>query len=158
MKDVRDWFAARSLRERRLILVMLGLAAVTLVWATIILPVRNGLSSARTRYTDAVVRLGVAEAGLVRMKAIQRRVAAPLSGALGDAVRASAQEAGLSLTSLDPNASDRVQAGVATARAGALTGWIARLEASGVVVDTLTIAANGDGTVNAQMTLVRGAS
>ena len=49
MKEMRDWFASRSLRERRLILVMLGLAAVTLVWAAIILPVRNGLSSSRER-------------------------------------------------------------------------------------------------------------
>ncbi len=155
MKELRDWFASRSLRERRLILVMLGLAAVTLVWAAIILPVRNGLSSSRERYTDAVVRLGEAQAGLVRMKAIQRRAATPMNGALVDAVRASAESAGLALASLDPVASDRVRAGVATARAGALTAWIAQLEASGVLVGALTIAGNGDGTVNAQMTLVR---
>ena len=156
MTPLKEWFAGRSLRERRLILVMLGLAAVTLVWAAIILPVRNGLSSSRERYTDAVVRLGEAQAGIARMKAIQRRAATPLNRALADVVRASAEAAGLTLASLDPVASDRVRVGIATARAGALTAWIAQLEATGLLVDSLTIAGNGDGTVNAQMTLVRG--
>lgn len=158
MNELRSWFAGRSLRERRLILVMIALAAVTLVWAAIILPVRNGLSASRARYTDAVVRLGEAQAAVVRMKAIQRRGATPLNGALADIVRSSAEGAGLALASLEPEASDRVRAGIATARAGALTAWIAQLEASGVLIDALTIAANGDGTVNAQMTLVRAAS
>lgn len=155
MSALRTWFAGRTVRERRLILVMLGLAAVTLVWGAIILPVRDGLSSSRARYTDAVVRLGEAQAAVVRMKAIQRRGATPLAGALADVVRASADGAGLVLASVDAEASDRVRAGVASARAGALTAWIAQLEASGVLVDALTVAANGDGSVNAQMTLVR---
>ena len=47
MSGMRNWFAGRSLRERRMILVMLALLAVTIVWGGIILPVRDGLSSAR---------------------------------------------------------------------------------------------------------------
>lgn len=155
MKPVTDWFQARSLRERRLILAMLALAAVTIVWAGIILPVRNGLSSSRARYTDAVVRLGEAQAGLRQVKAVQRRVGPPLAGVLVDAIRASAEGAGLTLSTLEPDGADRVRAGVASARAGALTAWIAGLEGSGVLVDSVTVAANGDGTVNAQMVLVR---
>lgn len=155
MKPVTDWFQARSLRERRLILAMLALAAVTIVWAGIILPVRSGLSSSRARYTDAVVRLGEAQAGLRQVKAVQRRVGPPLAGVLVDAIRASAEGAGLTLSTLEPDGADRVRAGVASARAGALTAWIAGLEGSGVLVDSVTVAANGDGTVNAQMVLVR---
>lgn len=155
MKPVTDWFQARSLRERRLILAMLALAAVTIVWAGIILPVRNGLSSSRARYTDAVVRLGEAQAGLRQVKAVQRRVGPPVAGVLVDAIRASAEGAGLTLSTLEPDGADRVRAGVASARAGALTAWIAGLEGSGVLVDSVTVAANGDGTVNAQMVLVR---
>lgn len=155
MRPVTDWFQARSLRERRLILAMLALAAVTIVWAGIILPVRNGLSSSRVRYTDAVVRLGEAQAGLRQVKAVQRRVGPPVAGVLVDAIRASAEGAGLTLSTLEPDGADRVRAGVASARAGALTAWIAGLEGSGVLVDSVTVAANGDGTVNAQMVLVR---
>ena len=155
MNQISEWFAGRSPRERRLILVMLGLAAVTLVWAAIILPVRNGLSSSRARYTDAVVRLGEAQAELVQVKAIQRRMGAVASGALPDVVRASAEGAGLTLSTLEPEGGDRVRAAVASARAGALTGWIAGLESGGVLVSSLTVATNGDGTVNAQMILMR---
>ena len=155
MKPLTDWYQARSLRERRLILAMLALAAVTLVWAGIILPVRNGLSSSRARYTDAVVRLGEAQAGLGQVKAAQRRAGPPLAGVLADAIRTSAEGAGLTLSTLEPDGADRVRAGVASARAGALTAWIAGLEGSGVLVDQVTVAANGDGTVNAQMVLVR---
>lgn len=155
MTQIREWFATRSVRERRLILVMLALLAVTIVWAGIIRPVRNGLSSSRERYTDAVIRLGEAQAGLVQVKAIQRRLGAPTSGALPDVVRASAQGAGLTPSTLEPEGGDRVRVGIASARAGALTAWVAGLESSGVLVDALTVAANGDGTVNAQMTLMR---
>lgn len=147
------WFAGRSLRERRLILVMLALAVVTIVWAGVILPVRNGLSSSRERYTGAVVRLGAAEAGMAQVKAIQRRQPQPLAGALADVVRARAEAAGFALASLDVEAPDRIRTSIATARAGALMAWIAGLEADGMLVDALSVTGNGDGTVTAQMTL-----
>lgn len=152
---LRRWFAERSLRERRLILVMLALAAITLMYVLVIMPVREGLSSSRARYTDAVVRLGKAQAALAQVKATQRRAAPPLAGALTDAVRTSAEGAGLTLSTLEPDGVDRARAGIASARAGALSAWVAGLETGGVLVDTLTIAANGDGTVNAQLVLMR---
>ncbi|KQT32732.1 general secretion pathway protein GspM [Sphingomonas sp. Leaf412] len=155
MTPLREWFAGRSLRERRLLLVMVALAIVTLVWGAIIMPVRGGLSSSRARYTDAVVRLGEAQAGLVQVKAIQRRAGSPAAGALPDVVRAGAEAAGLTPSTLDPQDGDRVRVGIASARAGALTAWIAGLEASGVLAESVAIAGNGDGTVNARLTLAR---
>ena len=153
----RAWFDGRSLRERRLILVMLALVVVTILWAGIIRPVRNGLSDSRERYTAAVVRLGAAEAALSQVKAIQRRPLPTPNGMLADVVRARAQSAGLTLTGLDSEAPDRVRVTVATARAGALTQWIAGLEGEGVLVDSLTVSGAGGqagaGAVSAQMTL-----
>ena len=64
MNELRAWFAGRSLRERRLILVMVALLAVTIVWGLVIRPVRDGLSSTRERYADAVVRAPADEAGV----------------------------------------------------------------------------------------------
>lgn len=153
MSGVRSWFEARSLRERRMILVMLALAAVTLVWGAIIVPVRGGLSSSRTRYTDAVVRLGAAQAQLAQVKAIDRRQFQPVALPLADTVRARADAAGLVLASLDADANDRVRASVATARAGALMAWVAGLEREGVLVDALTVTPDGAGAVRAEMTL-----
>lgn len=153
MSGIRTWFDGRSLRERRLLLVMGALAAVTLVWGVLILPVRNGLSSSRARYTDAVVRLGEAETGISQVKSLQRRPAAPLGGSLADVVRARADAAGFALASLDVDGPDRVRASIATARAGALMQWIAQLERDGMLVDELSVTGAGGGSVTAQMTL-----
>lgn len=150
---LRAWFDARSLRERRLILVMLALAVVTILWAGIIRPVRNGLSDSRERYTAAVVRLGEAEAVLSQVKAIQRRQLPAPNGALADVVRARAESAGLTLAGLDSEAPDRVRVTITTVRAGALTQWIAALEGEGVLVDSLTVSGAGGNAVSAQMTL-----
>lgn len=150
---LRAWLDARSLRERRLILVMVALALVTILWAGVIRPVRNGLSESRERYTQAVVRLGEAEAALSQVKAIQRRQLPTPEGLLADVVRARAEAAGLTLTGLDSEAPDRVRVSVATARAGALTQWIGALEGEGVLVESLTVSGAGNGAVSAQMTL-----
>jgi general secretion pathway protein M len=155
---LRAWFAARSLRERRLILVMVALAVVTILWAGVIRPVRGGLSDSRERYTQAVVRLGEAEAALAQVKAIQRRQLPTPNGALADVVRARAGSAGLTLAALDAESPDRVRVSVATIRAGALTQWIAALEGEGVLIDSLTVSGAGGNAVSAQMTLTaRGA-
>lgn len=157
MNELRTWFNGRSLRERRMILVMLALLAVAIVWGLLILPVRNGLSSTRERYTDSVVRLGEAEAGLRAVKAIQRRRSGSVPLPLADTVRSRAEAAGFTLANLDPEANDRVRVSIATAKAGALMAWLAGLEDQGVLVDGLTISPNGGGTVTANMTLkVRG--
>lgn len=153
MSEVRAWFTGRSLRERRLILVMLGLLAVTIVWGLVIRPVRDGLSSTRERYADAVVRAGEAERELAAVKAIQRRQPRPVQLPLADEVRARAQAAGFALATLEPEANDRIRASIATAKAGALMAWIGNLENDGVLVDGLSVRGNGDGTVAAQMTL-----
>jgi len=152
MNSLTAWFQGRSLRERRLILVMLGLFVVTLLWAGIIRPVRDGLESTRERHAGAEVRLGEVQRQVAQVKAIQRgRPRAP-EGPLTDAVRGRADEAGFALASLEPEG-DRVRIGIATAKPGALLGWIAGLEADGLLVDASTITGNGDGTVSATLTL-----
>ena len=64
MTALRAWFDGRSLRERRLLLVMTALLVLVILWAGIIRPVGDGLSSARGRHADAVVRLGETEAAV----------------------------------------------------------------------------------------------
>ena len=50
-------------------------------------------------------------------------------------------------------ANDRVRVAVQSARPGALAGWLARLEARGVIVDSATFTPNPDRTVGATLTL-----
>lgn len=146
------WYGGRSLREKRLILAMLALLGVTIVWAGVIRPVRDGLESTRERHANATVRLGEVQRQVSAVKAIQRGRPRLPEGAIADAVRARADEAGFALASLDPEG-DRVRVTIATAKPGALLGWIAGLEADGLLVDSSTISGNGDGTVAATLTL-----
>ena len=135
MSSIRSWFAGRSLRERRLILVMLALLVVTMLWGGIILPVRDGLSSARERYADAVVRLGSTQNAVDLIRSAGRRT--PIEGSLADTVRRRADESG----------AGRVHATITAARPAALARWFAGLEASGILIESAAWRDNADGSV-----------
>ncbi len=152
MSNLMSWYQGRSLRERRLILVMLALLVVTIIWAGVVRPVRDGLASSRERYAGAIARLGEVQREVAQVKAIQRARPRGVEGPLVDAIRARADEAGFTLTSLEPDGNS-VRIAIATAKPGALLSWIATLEADGLLVDASTITGNGDGTVSATMTL-----
>ena len=153
MTGLRAWFVARSLRERRLILLMAALAALTVIWAGIIRPVGDGLSSARERQADAAVRLASTQASVDSLRQLQARHSRPLTGALADVVRTEANGAGFALASLDQQAPDRVHVGIQSARPGALIAWLARLERGGVLVDNARLTDHGDRTVGVDLTL-----
>jgi len=153
----RLWFAARSLREKRLLIVMVALAAVTLVWALIIRPVNDGLSNARERHENAVIRLAETQARVRAVAAIEQQHPAAIGASLDAVIRDRANEAGFALTSVNADGPNRVQIAIATARPGALFGWIAQLESAGIIVESLATADNGDKTVSAQISFkVRG--
>lgn len=145
------WFAERSLREKRMILVMLALAAVTLVWAAA-LPLRNAVTSARTRQVDAVVRLGRTRNAVDELRRAQRAGIVPLAGDLATTVRARAEAAGFALASAEPDGA-RLRVAIAAARPGALFRWIAELEAAGVLIESASVTPNADQTVAVQLTL-----
>jgi general secretion pathway protein M len=145
------WFNARSLREKRMILAMLALAAITLVWAAA-LPLRNAVSSARNRQTDATVRLGQVRNAVAEVRRAQRAGIVPLTGDLSAIVRGRADAAGFALGSLEQDG-DRVRIAIATARPGPLLRWIGELEAAGILVDAASITPNQDQTVSANLTL-----
>ena len=147
MSGLRAWFASRALRERRLILVMLALLAVTIVWGGIILPVRDGLSSARERHADAVVRLATTQDAVDLIRSAGRRV--PLTGGLVDTLRLRADAAGLALASVEDGTGGRVHATIQAGRPAALARWFAGLEASGILVESATWSDNSDGSVAA---------
>ena len=148
----RAWLDGRTSRERRLILAMLALAALTLVWGGVVRPVGDALASARTRHADAVLRLGEARARLEAVRAAARP-GATAALPLADEVRARAAEAGFVLTNVEPDGPDRVRVGLQSARPGALTGWLARLEARGLLVAAAAYTANPDRTVGAALTI-----
>ncbi len=156
--ELSTWYEGRSLREKRLLLVMAALAVLTIIWAGIIRPVNDGLSSARSRHASAVIALAETDMRLAALKTLQQNRPAPLDGPLDVVMRARAAEAGFALGNVTAEGSDRVQLSIPSAKPGALFAWIALLEDNGILIDQLTTANNGDRTVSAQITLkARGA-
>lgn len=149
---MRHWFAERSLREKRLLLIMAALLVLTLIWLLLIRPLGDALSSERQRHGDAVVRLGQTAAAVDAIRQA-RRSGAPLTGTLADVVRARAAEAGFAVATLNEDGPGRVRVTIAGARPAALVPWLARLEGSGVLVDTATLTDKGDRTVSVQLVL-----
>lgn len=153
MTGLRSWFEGRSLRERRLILAMLALAALTVAWGAVLRPLGDALAGARTRHADAVIRLGETRARVDAARLIQRGGAGRPTAAIADEVRVRAAEAGFTLLSVDADGPDRVRLSVQSARPGALAGWLARLERRGLLVDAAAFTPNPDRTVGATLTL-----
>ena len=151
MTSLKLWFEGRSTREKRLLLVMAALMVVTLLWGGILRPLGDGLSSARERHADAVIRLGEAQAIADELRQRRRRPA--LSGTLADTIRLSAEQAGFTLSGLTEDGPGRVRAQIASARAAALTPWLARLERGGVLVEQATLTDNGDRTLGVALVL-----
>lgn len=156
MSGVRAWYAGRSRREQRLLLVMVALAIVTGVWGLVVRPFGDAMASARERHAAAVVRLGETRASIDALTAGRSRRAP--TGNLPDAVRALADQAGFAIASLDPDESGGVRVAIPSARGAAMTTWLARIERAGVVVQAATLTNNGDSTVAARLVLrARGA-
>jgi general secretion pathway protein M len=151
---LKAWFDGRTLRERRMLLAMLAMIALTVIWFGVFLPISDGLSSSRTRLNDAVIRLGQAQAERDAIADLAKNRPQPIPGALADYLRQSAGDAGFALSDVEPQTDDRVKIAIPTARPGALFAWLADLEAAGVVVATIDVSNNGDQTVAAQILLM----
>lgn len=147
-----QWYRARSQREQYVLLAG-GVSVILALGYFLVVPLGDALASAKARHADAVIRLGETQARVDAVKAAQAERAAPLAAPLESLVRTRANDAGFALANVTPQGADRVQIAIASARPGALTGWVADLEASGILVDRLGMTDNGDRTVAVQMTL-----
>ena len=151
-EQLLSWYRARSQREQYMVLG--GGVAVLLAFAYfLIVPLSDALASAKARHADAVIALGETQVRVDAVKQMQADRAAPLEAPLEALIRARANDAGFALTNVTPQGSDRVAIAIASARPGALIGWIAGLESSGILIDRLATTDNGDRTVAVQMTV-----
>jgi general secretion pathway protein M len=140
-----SWWRGRSLREQRLLLVMFALIAVTFLWLGIYRPIQNGLSSARERHQEAVVRLGEVRAQADELRTLKgsARVAGPIATVLSEA----ATEAGFANATFAPQGDARATLFIPSARPAPLLRWMSELEARGLIVERLSARANADQTL-----------
>lgn len=148
------WWRERSLREQRLLLVMLGLLALLLGWLLVVRPLGDALDDAKRRHGEAVVAL--AEARARAGGGSIERPAPPLP--LDSLVARSANEAGFAGAQIAARGPARADVVIPAARPQALFAWIARLEAQGLVVSSLRARSNPDRTVHVEAALRAGAA
>lgn len=151
--SIKRWFAALSLREKRLVLAAVALAIITLFWFGLVRPVSDGLADARVRHSTAVQRLAEIESQIESVKIMQRTRPAPISAPLETVVRERAAEAGFALATVSPQPNNGLQIAIAAARPAAFFAWVAGLEASGILVESLSTSDNADQTISATVVL-----
>lgn len=141
MTALREWFAGRAVRERRLIALMGLVALFVLGWLLVIRPLLDAEAAGRERYAASIERLGAVRERMAALAATDgRRVAgARAIGAVDLFVAQSAAEAGFTLDRNAPAGADRTDVAIATAKPTAVLGWLNGLEERGVAVDQLSI-------------------
>lgn len=158
MTGWRAWWNFRSVREKRMLLAMGGLAAIVLAWLLIIRPIDNTLAAAKARHDRAVIALGQIEARAVqieRLRAISRPVR---QGRIADIVGAEAVRVGFTMNQTEPAGTDGVRLLISAVRPQSFFAWIADLESRlGLRVETLTARPNADQTLSVEVTLREGA-
>lgn len=141
----RGWWQARSLREQRLLLVMLALLAAVLAWLLVVRPLADALDAAKVRHAAAVEAVGLARARAAVSPAADGARSAPRP--LDAFVARTAGEAGFAGARVAGQGPARATVAIDAARPQAFFAWVRQLEAQGVAVDTLTARANQDRTL-----------
>ena len=149
----KAWWALRTTREQRLLLVMFALLAVVIVWLGVIRPVTDALASARERHATAITRLAEIRAAAEAYRELRRSAPPSLAAPLATVVAQSAAEAGFQPTAITPDGAGRVTVSLASARPIALFSWVAQLEAQGIMVERMTAKSNSDPTLGVELVL-----
>lgn len=161
--NARDWLANLAPRERRLVYLAGGFAAIALLYFAIVMPL-NGMNA------RGAARVEKKAADLAWMQQVAPQVMA--AGAAGSAsasneslvvlVDRTGREAGLGMSVRDqsPSGEHGLRLRLEGAQFDVLVAWLAGLQQQhGVTVEAATIdAASGPGLVNASLTLAHGAS
>lgn len=152
-RTLKAWWATRTLREQRLLLLAGGLFAVVFVWLLIVRPIGDTLSRVKARHGAAALALAEARAQAALIDQLQSR-AAPAAGLPLDAlISRSATAAGFPVARVEPEG-----AGVATlfsnsVRPQAFFTWVGQMEkGQGLAVERLSAVPNTDQTLTVQVT------
>ncbi len=156
MESLKLWWQGREPRERVLLSIMMTLIAVVLLWLGIYRPVEAGLRKAALDNLEAAERYADVAYKVDLLKHGNKRVGGASALPVEQIVGQSAGEAGFTLERVQAQGNDGVDVAIASARATALLGWIAGLEAQGVAVSKAMISPSGTtGTVSAQLSFRR---
>ncbi|MFN3559839.1 MAG: type II secretion system protein GspM [Brevundimonas sp.] len=143
------WWAGRTLRERRLLLVMWALIAATAVWLCVVRPILDWRSAAAERVAIAEADLAAVRVAAVTLTPKASGPARPAEG-LEPLVRRTAEAAGVTVvTTMSP--SGRLGFQATSVQSGPLFSWLSVLESDHqLAICDLGVVENADATLNAE--------
>lgn len=153
IERLRLFWAARTVRERQLLLVMAGLFAVVVVGLGIIRPLVNAKEAAKLRLDRVTIEAGQVAAAADRLRLAEKSAPPPITVTLPLAISQSAAASGFTLSALDPQGEDRIGIGIASARSPALFKWFRDLARQGIFVERMTLRTAGDQSLSVEATL-----
>lgn len=149
---VAVWWAGRTLRERRMVMVMIALIAVTVAWLGVVRPVLGWRA-------EAADRAAAAAATLVEVRAAAASLAPPGSPAqlpvegLEPLIRRTAEASGLEVVTA-MSASKQLGFQLSSVGSGPLFAWLSALETDHrLTVCSLGVVKNADATLNVDGTV-----
>lgn len=150
-RPLRAWWAGRSLREQRLLIVMTALAALVLAWLLVIRPLGDALALARERHAQAVVRLAETRAHADRLAGLGGgRPAAPAEP-IHLFLSRSASDAGFRPNRVQPTGPNEATLAFDAVRPQAFFGWLSLAESRGLRIQRLNAVPNRDQTVSVEV-------
>ena len=150
------WWASRTIREQRLLLVMAAGLTLTLLWLAVIRPLSDALADARARHTRAITAEAEARGIADAIAAAGRNRPARLDVPVRIFVPETAAAAGFTVQRAEPFEPDGVSMVIGSARPAAFFAWLAGLQSRGLVVEALTATPNPDRTLSVQFTVRSG--
>lgn len=150
---LKRWWLSRTPRERTLLSAMSVLLALVLAWLLLVRPLNAGLADARARHELAVLRLAEVRAQAAAIRRIETRRPPPMAEPLDGLISRSATEAGFQPSGIAVEAPGRAAFSIQAVRPQAFFGWLGRIEAQGLVVDSLSAMPNPDQTLAVRVTL-----
>lgn len=143
------WYSGRTVRERRMLMVMAALLLAVIVWLGLVRPVLAWRADAADRAAASAETLADVRAAVAALGP-PRAAAAPPAEGLDPLIRRTAGAAGLeAVIAMSPSGQLGFQ--LARVRSGPLFAWLATLEADhGLTVCTLGVVENADATLNVE--------
>lgn len=147
MEALRTWWAERSLREQRLLIVMIALLAIVGLWLLAFRPLSDRLEAEQQRHAEAVTALAQARARAATLRGREGPSVAAAPLPIEGVISRTSAEAGFANARIAGQGPARATFALDAVRAPAFFAWIRRLEGRGVVVDSLRARANSDRTL-----------
>ena len=157
MQALRDYLTNLSKREQILIGVMMGLLLVVVGYYGITRPLVGAIATVKQEQADAVLREGriMAKIDHLTGQGTQLEKRTTVDGPLDLFVRGSLSELGVAPTEVTAAGDARITLTITPVAAPTLFGWIAAMEARGLVVSDMDVKPAEGSTLTARLTLDR---